>query len=458
MPLTRRSLLKGAAVAGGLAALGGRVARADDGTGPTPDDLVPDIDGIRANLDTIVVVMMENRSFDHYLGWIEGARADRTRTYLDSGGTAYTPYHLAGDFKGCGHRDPGHSRGPGLTQLNGGACDGFVRNGDPFPLGYYLPEDIPVWASMVASGTTFDSYFCSVLTSTWPNRSYMHGATSSGRNGNSYPGPDGYPEETIWHACNEAGVSWAYYYSNLPFAGLYGPRFVAENLSSFRHIAAFHEDAALGRLPNVVFVDPFFTTPAESNGTDDHPLADIRLGQELLSGVITSFVDSPQFARGALFVNYDEWGGFFDTVAPPRMDDDHATEPFATDDFGQLGFRVPACVISPFAPKGALAPQIPGVFYEHTSILKLIESRWGMPPLSRRDAATRNIGEVLDFTLRTEPEIVAYTAPPDAYIACAAADALPVEALTSDWSELLTEGWFERVGLRTDYTLRDSLR
>jgi len=355
---------------------------------------------------------------------------------------------------------PGHGRTQGLAQLNKGACDGFVASGsgnDEFALGYYNAADIPVWASMVASGTTFDNYFCSVLTSTWPNRSYMHGATSSGRNGNSYPGPTGYPEDTIWDRCNERGVSWAYYYSNLPFAGLYGPEFVARNISSFRHISAFHADAAAGTLPRVVFVDPFFTTPAEGNGTDDHPLADIRLGQELLSGIITSFVESPQFQKGALFVNYDEWGGFFDTVVPPRLADARAVELHTANDYSQLGFRTPACVISPFAAP-ALAPQAPGVFYEHTSILKLIESRWDMAPLTQRDAATRNIGEVLDFTLATEPQILPYTAPPEAYIACAAGEHLDANALDSDWIELLALGWFDHVGLRTDYSLKDSLR
>jgi phospholipase C len=402
--------------------------------------------------------MMENRSFDHFLGWMPGSIHDRSRTYVDADGAEFTPYHLDGDFRGCGHPDPGHGWSQGRTQLGPNRdASGFLASGsgnDEFAVGYYNGEDIPVWQALTTQGTTFDQYFCSVLTSTWPNRSYQHGATSNGRTGNSPPTtPAGYPEPTIWDRCNDAGVTWAYYYSNLPFIGLYGYRYMAGQAANVRHVSTFYEDAASGKLPQVCFVDPFFTTPAEGIGNDDHPLADIRLGQQFLSGVVGSFAAGPQFEKGALFVNYDEWGGFFDTVIPSVAPDDHAAL-----GFGQRGFRTPAVVVSPYARKGAISSQlVPGAEYDATSILKFIEWRFGFEPLTSRDAAARNIGEVLVLDGSKAPEdvdIPSYKAPPDAYMACFVEEAAP--AAVSEWETLLESGFFDALRLRTDYKLRDS--
>src|SRR5690606_15809626 len=104
-----------------------------------------------------------------------------------------------------------------------------------------------------------------------------------------------------------------------------------------------------GQLPQVSFVDPFFTTP---NGlaNDDHPHAHLRLGQAFISDVVEAFVSSPHYQRGALVLTYDEWGGFWDHVPPPRGRDDRGTDhdPGGDDDFGQLGFRVPSTIVSPW--------------------------------------------------------------------------------------------------------------
>jgi phospholipase C len=456
MPLTRRELLKGAVAAGGLTALGAGAASALGPrmlAGPGLRDLgSPGA----APIDTVVVVMMENRSFDHFLGWMPGAIHDRTRTYVNGDGQAFTPYHLGKDTRGCGHPDPGHGWSQGRTQLGPNRdASGFLAPGsgnDEFAVGYYNDDDIPIWKALSEQGTIVDQYFCSVLTSTWPNRWYQHGATSGGRQGNAIPtSPTGFPDTTIWDRCDAAGVSWAYYYSNLPFIGLYGHRFMVGRAANVRHVSAFYADAATGTLPQVCFVDPFFTTPAEGIGNDDHPLADIRLGQQFLSDVVGAFTRSSQFGRGALFVNYDEWGGFFDTVIPPPAADERAAQ-----GFDQRGFRTPAVVISPRARKGAVSSQlVDGAVYDATSILKFIEWRFDLPPLTMRDADARNIGELLDFTKSPElVDIPEYKAPADAYIACAVEDQLPAE--TSEWESLLELGYFDALGLRTDYKLRDS--
>lgn len=449
-PLTRRDLLKASAAAAGLAAVGGPAALAKPKPLGSPAD---------APVDTVVVVMMENRSFDHYLGWMK--RAEGTQdglTYLDDAGTAHPTTHWAPDYKGCGHLDPGHGWNHGRVQLApDGVKDasGFIREGsrnDDFALGYYTADDLPVWKALTEQATIFDHYFTAVLTSTYPNREYMHAASSGGRKGNSFPSNPivGFQETTIWDRCIEAGVDWAYYYSNLPVIGLYGERLTLRHPHRVRHISSYYADAAAGRLPNVCFVDPFFVAP-EGLANDDHPHADVRLGQHFLADVIGAFQESPQFARGALFVNYDEWGGFFDTVVPGRAADDLASDDLA-EDFAQRGFRTPATVVSPYAPRGAIARKD----YDHTSILRFIEWRFGFAPLTARDAAARNIGEVLDFemTPNLDPVVPPYVSPPDARIPCAVEEGFE----GSDLMLIQTTGLADALGLRTDHAFADSYR
>ena len=300
---------------------------------------------------------------------------------------------------------------------------------------------------------SFKSYFCSVLGPTYPNREYMHAATSGGRKDNSFPSNPivGFQDTTIWDRCNERGVSWAYYYSNLPVIGLYGERLALRHADKVRHVSAFYADAAAGRLPQVCFVDPFFVQP-EGLANDDHPHADVRLGQHFLADVIGAFQESPQFARGALFVNYDEWGGFFDTVVPGRAADDDRASADLAEDFAQLGFRIPATVVSPYARRGHQAPHP----YDHTSILKFIEWRFGFAPLTRRDAAARNIGEAFDFSQapNLDPVVPAYQAPPDARIPCAVEEGFE----GSDLMHLETSGLTSALRLRTDWKFEHSYR
>lgn len=185
---------------------------------------------------------------------------------------------------------------------------------------------------------------------------------------------------------------------------------------------------------------------------DDHPHADIRLGQQFLGDVIGAFAESPQWARGALFVNYDEWGGFFDTAIPPAAKDDDRKSADLAEDFSQRGFRTPATVVSPFAQRGRIAPHT----YDHTSILRFIEWRYGLAALTRRDASARNIGEVLDFKrpMLEPPAIPAYQAPADARIPCGAEEGFE----GSDLMDLERSGLTTALGLRTDWRFADSYR
>jgi phospholipase C len=412
--IDRRRFMKGAAVAAavGGAGLGRGVARAappDGGAPGRPSPTDPGCGGaepdwsvppstLPANPDAcpignIGVLMMENRSYDTYFGWLENGRGflnlglELEYTKPDGSLTA-RPEHWAPAYRRCGHPDPAHGWDTGRDQLQNGFLAG--RN-DEYALAYYLAEDIPVHARLARQFTVFDRYFCSVLGSTYPNRHYQHSADGGGHMSNVFPPqtdqPVGFTWPTIWDRLDQAGLTGAYYFSDLPFIAMYGAR----HLSKMRPISQLFIDAALGRLPDVYFVDPSFLPPHQ---TDDHPSgADINAGQAFVNNIVHAVISGPQWRSTAFFINYDEWGGFFDHVTPPRVPDDRASDDLA-EDWSQLGFRVPALALSPYSRKGYVHHDGP---YEHTSILRFIEWRFGLDPLTTRDANAKNIGECFDF-------------------------------------------------------------
>jgi phospholipase C len=155
----------------------------------------------------------------------------------------------------------------------------------------------------------------------------------------------------------------------------------------------FLSNAAAGTLPPFCMVDPSFTGEAQGISTDDHPHADIRNGEAFLNLIYTAVTRSPAFAHTVLVINYDEWGGFFDHVPPP-------TAPIPTADVaagntdGRLGFRTAALLVAPWAPAGVVSH----VQFDHTSVLRMIEWRWDLEPLTVRDQTANNLAEALDFT------------------------------------------------------------
>jgi phospholipase C len=164
----------------------------------------------------------------------------------------------------------------------------------------------------------------------------------------------------------------------------------------------FYEQAAAGKLPALSFVDPAFNGEDQGTSGDEHPHGDVRVGQAFIADVVHAFIESPQWERGALFIVYDEWGGFFDHVAPPRVPDLRASTSLDRD-FGQMGFRIPAVVVSPYARRGYVDHSI----YGFESILKLIRYRYGLAPLTPRDLFANNIAYAFDW--ESEPK---YDPPP----------------------------------------------
>ena len=341
-------------------------------------------------LDTVVVLMMENRSFDHYFGSFPGADGrNRGLSYPDASGGSHETHYLPPDFQGCGFEDPDHSWDGGRLQYGDGRLDGFYEASDTYALGYYRNKDLGFIAPAARKYMTFDRYFSSILASTYPNRHYMISAQSGGQKKNMLVA-GGNQWETIFDRAAARGVSAAYYVVDLPVPALYGSR----GIGWIRPIEQFYADAAAGKLPQIAYVDPPFLDGGGGDGLsgDEHPHGDIRIGQSYMAEVAHAFMESPQYRRGAMFINYDEWGGFFDHVSPVRVPDDRASRDLE-EDFGITGFRIPNAVISPFTRRGGVSHMT----VTHESILKLISYRFGLGHLNTRHRYASQIGRAFDF-------------------------------------------------------------
>jgi phospholipase C len=457
---TRREFLQRTAVTAGLAAGMGLALDPDTVVAeaarrqrrqhiPSPRNLP---------LDTIVVLMMENRSFDHYLGWLPGADGRQAGLrYTDRDGHAFSTHRLQTDYQGCAFLDPDHSWDGGRTELDGGRMDGFLKaDSDVFSIGYYTDQDLPFTPQVAKAFTAFDRFFCSLLSSTYPNREYMHAGQSYGKIDNSLPvsasGQLGFPDSTIFASLRRAGVSNHYYYTDIPVSALWG----VPGLLRSSQVQFYYEQAAAGKLPALSFVDPAFNGEGQGTSGDEHPHGDVRVGQAFMADVVHAFIESPQWKRGALFIVYDEWGGFFDHVAPPRVPDLRASTSLAKD-FGQMGFRVPAVVVSPYARRGYVDHSI----YGFESILKLIRYRYGLAPLTPRDLFANNIAYAFDWESTPKYEPPPLPSPPHVIASACSGIGLndgilgvpllerreaPKRPKPHDLDALRTTGYLERLG------------
>ena len=251
------------------------------------------LDPSSCGIEHVVVMMMENRSFDHFLGWLPDADGRQAGlSYLDSAGVGHPTYALAPDFQGCGHADPDHSYEGGRVEYNGGSCDGWLRVNDTFSIGYYRQEDLAFLGRAVPEWTSFDRYFCAILGPTFPNRIYQH-AGQTDRLSNT-PALSTLP--TIWDRLAGRGLQGRYYYGDVPFLGLWGAKY----LPISRPLDEFFADCRAGSLPQVAFVDGPFLSEATGTGPDDHPFGDIRAGEAFLNRIYAAVTASPAWERTVL--------------------------------------------------------------------------------------------------------------------------------------------------------------
>ena len=282
----------------------------------------------RANLpiDTFVVLMMENRSFDHYFGWHPDADAQEHAASATPTRTATrSPTHrLTPDFQGCDFRDPDHGWDGGRHQWNGGRNDGFVTGNaegdgsDEFAAGYYLKEDLGFIPHAADAFTLYDRWFCSIMASTYPNRHYQWGAQNGGQKSNEFPEtgpPTASPGRRSSTGPLANGVSATYYNSDLPFAG---PLRAARDLAGRSRSPSSTRRPRRGRCRTSASSTRRSRTAAGATASRPTSTRTATSGSGRRSCPTSS---TPSWSRrstsaGPLFINYDEWGGFFDHVPP----------------------------------------------------------------------------------------------------------------------------------------------
>ena len=362
----RREFLKAAGMLGlaaaawPIAACGGNgLAQASPvpSPSPSPKDLIKHV----------IVAVHENRSFDHYYGFAPfigqyGVPAGYSQP--NGKGGSVTPQRLTS----LTTKDIGHSWTEMHAEHHGGAMDGFFTTDGAGALGYYTGADLPFYYDLFKTSTLCVNYFASVMGPTYPNRFYLAAGTSGGITTNGVYGYGVFDYPIILDLLEDAGVSWKVYNTALDNVGfgqsdnvfVFWKRW-ARDPRCVAVMADYLQDLKLGQLPQVSFIVSSF-----SNKSDEHPPADVSVGMGLQRELITALQQSSAWASAAYIFTYDESGGFFDHVAPPKF-----------DAFGP-GFRVPAWIISPFARPRHLEPTL----YEHTSTLKFIETVFKLPTLA----------------------------------------------------------------------------
>lgn len=427
----RRRFLAGvAAVAGSVALSGcGGGGSGDDPGGQNGDAPAPSIGDVpspdgadryslprpalpnpaSSGIDFIVLVTMGNRSFDHFLGWVPGAEGmPANRQFKDAFGATQTPFSLAANsaygYQACAYQDPNHSYDGARTQLASGEMNGFLltpgtslHQGDLLPIGYYTQADVQFFDAVASSYTIGDFYFSGILTSTFPNRLYLH----SGATDRLDDSIDSSTLPTIWDRLSDANIGCNYYYHDVPFTALYGTRYVGIS----RPFSDFVAHAETGTLPLFCMVDPAFAGEPQGTSADDHPHADIRNGEAFLGQVYEALRTSPTWSRTLMIVVYDEWGGFLEHVVPP-------TRPITKNELalgndGKLGFRVPLALLGPRVRAGTVT-RYP---FDPSSIHALLQWRFGLQSLGVRgsDSATFNLAYALDFTDAPRTDAPAFT-------------------------------------------------
>ena len=291
-----------------------------------------------------------------------------------------------------------------------GTNSGFVQSqSGPVSMGYITPDVLPFVNSLAATFPVCDRWFCSVGAQTYPNRRYLMAGTSLGLTVDVL-NDDVPPNGTIFQALDAHGISWKNYWSSLPSSLIWSYQNALPGFSS--HLvkdSQFFADAAAGDLPAVSLVDPNFSSTSEEDPQD------VQYGDQFLAKVVNAVMASPQWAHTLLVWTYDEWGGYYDHVPPPSapVPDDVAPVLAPGDppgSFDRYGFRVPSGIVSPYARKDYVS----SVVHDHTSILKLIETKWNLPALTHRDGGADNLLDSID--LHGEPAFLdppKLSAPPD---------------------------------------------
>jgi phospholipase C len=345
----------------------------------------------------VISLLQENHTFDNYFGTFPGVDGIPPGVCMPvdldrSGGECIKPFRMGGSAA----LDLDHSRAAFEIQYHGGKMDGFVaaQRGAESTMGYYDAEDLPYYWNLAEEFVLFDRFFSSSSGGSTVNHVYWI-AGAPGPKPDSIP-PNGLDVPTIFDSLEAAGVSWKFYIQNydpsITFRNLKGqgdrasqviwapllsiPRFIDDPKLS-AHIVdldEYYDDLVNGTLPAVSYLVP--------SGASEHPPGSLVSGQRFVQTLINALTRSSAWNDSAFLLAYDDWGGWYDHVAPPQV-----------DDFG-YGFRVPALLVSPYARRG----YIDHTELDFTSVLRFVEDNWRLRPLGDRDGRAKSFAGAMDFS------------------------------------------------------------
>ncbi len=378
-------------------AAGAEPAPLGPGDRPFPD--VPEGTDMLPKIEHLVVVMMENHSFDNYFGMLgrgDGFTLDGqgrpTNTNPMGDGRLLRAFPMPSPCQDQVHVSQNWNSSH--RQINGGAMDGFVRTSGPGAMGYWDGATLPYYTALGSTFPIADRYFASCPAQTYPNRRFLQAATADGlvrtdvKSINDRIPPNG----LIWDRLDAHSISYANFFVDLPELGLWEQSFLHRPTKSLP-IASFYALAATGTLPSVSLVTPDFAAASEENPQD------IQLGEAFVASVVDAVVHGLGWPKTALVFTYDEHGGYYDHVPPPPavLPDDvpprTTVPPDEPGGYDIYGMRVPMVMISPYAK----ANYVSHVVHDHTSVLRLIETKWNLGALTYRDANASNLLDMLDF-------------------------------------------------------------
>ncbi|HEY1917306.1 MAG TPA: alkaline phosphatase family protein [Streptosporangiaceae bacterium] len=399
----------------------------------------------------VVQLMLENRSFDHMLGFLYAASGNVSATGAPfegltgqesnpgTNGSPVTVFKIdpttAGAYFMPG-ADPGEGYANTNSQLFGHGTapvppvatnTGFVTNFDATItwdtragrsveagttasniMGIFTPEALPVLSGLARGFAVCDHWYASAPTETFPNRAFACAATSQGHMND---GTASYTVQSIFGLMTAHNVPWKIYgYNAEPLTRKNFPDTTSAPDTCFGKFADFTADAAAGQLPAYAFMEPSWG----STGNSQHPNYDVSLGEKLLHDVYYALRGGPGWDQTLLIITYDEHGGCYDHVPPPSgaVPPDSSPGEFGFD-FTRFGVRVPAVLVSPLIAAGTVYRVADGTMpLDHTSVLKTVETRWGLPALTARDAAAPDVGGALTLaTARTDDPLASVTVP-----------------------------------------------
>jgi phospholipase C len=380
----------------------------------------------------IVQLMLENRSFDQMLGFLyDGNKSPTGQPFEGLTGNESNPDDTGREFKVYKidsssphpYQMPGADPGEGYQHTNyqlfstddpvkgtvptnkgflidfkaaiaSDLAKGFkdtLPGTDPTEImGMYTPEMLPIMSSLAKGFAVCDHWFASAPTQTLPNRGFAAAATSLGFLQNAHAKFFTCP--SIYGQMSKSNVDWGIYgYNSEPMTRMDFPDTRAAPDSHYGHFRDFEERAADGTLPAYSFLEPDWG----AGGNSQHPNYDVALGEKLMHDVYYALRNGPHWNDTLLIITYDEHGGNYDHVPPPwgAVPPDDSAGEFGFD-FTRFGVRVPALLISPRIVAGTVFRAKRGTI-DHTSVLKTIELRWNVPPLTARDKAAPDLGDVL---------------------------------------------------------------